>query len=345
MNPSVNSSLTSLDPLETTSPREPNAPIGSPTLSDSAPSTAFRHSFWTYRRVATYLAIQAAGCTPARVARFDDCGAIAWVMQAADGSDSYRLATNRCRDRFCEACARERRRQVSRNVFEWLLPRFSQRPGSNRPYPVRFLTLTLRHSSSPLEDQVSRLYRSFGALRRRAAISPLVTGGLFFLEVKRSGTDGRWHPHLHVLVEGSYLPQKLLAREWLAVTGDSYIVHVEQIRGASMAASYITKYAGKALDPSVWRNIDRFVDAIRALTGRRTFQTFGEWKGCNLSRDPDAASGWVPLCSFDDLMKGCREEDPRALLIRNYLLGVPTHATTDLDCGHPPPCEMSNLSD
>jgi hypothetical protein len=49
-----------------------------------------------------------AGAPPKRVERFDACGSNAWVIRDANDPEHYAVASDHCRDRFCQACATER---------------------------------------------------------------------------------------------------------------------------------------------------------------------------------------------------------------------------------------------
>ena len=52
-------------------------------------------------------------------------------------------------------------------------------------------------------------------------------GGLYAVEAVNKGRG--WHVHLHVLVEGGYVSQRLLAADWQELTGDSCIVDIREV--------------------------------------------------------------------------------------------------------------------
>ena len=87
------------------------------------------------------------------------------------------------------------------------------------------ITLTLRHSDTPLRDQIKRLSQCFNNLKRREWWKSRVKGGVMFTELK-IGRDNKWHVHCHIIAESSYLPNHELSQEWHAVTGDSPVVDV-----------------------------------------------------------------------------------------------------------------------
>jgi len=272
----------------------------------------FRHSFWQQRRLATWRALSVAGVSKGRLARFGTCGSAAWVMECKTDSSIHRVVCSRCRDRFCEACASERRRLVANNLYRWLDKRFPVARSHKARIPVRFVTLTLKATDSPLSATLDRLQKCWCRLRRRKLFASSQKGGLCFLEVKRGKNSGYWHPHLHALVEGDYLSQKQLSRAWHEITGDSFVVHIEAIADAGKAAQYVTKYASKALDSSVWQDQDDLVIAIHALAGRRVFATFGSWSGLDLSKNPEDGLEWFAVISLAKLITAASNGDADA---------------------------------
>lgn len=142
---------------------------------------------------------------------------------------------------------------------------------------VRLVTLTLRMNDAPLGDQITRLNRCFARLRRRKLWKLSQNGGIAFVEIKRRGESHTWHPHLHILTEGSYVPKASLSDAWLAITGDSMIVDVRLCRSGDDAARYVAKYATKGVHGGVENDPDMLEEAITALKGRRLFACFGDW--------------------------------------------------------------------
>lgn len=281
---------------------------------------SFRHSFWARRRTTTCNALQALYPLSPRVRRFKACGASAWVLKSLDNPPLYRIRTNRCHDRFCEACNVEKRRLVAWNLARNL-------PSQH----LRLLTLTLKHTAQPLSDQINRLYTCFRKFRNRKPIARLLTGGIYFLELTTSDKTGLWHPHLHVICTGRYLPKDLLAKHWLSSTGDSYVLDIRYIRSPGHAAGYIVKYAGKALSPKVWKHPERFAEAIQALSHRRTFHTFGTFKNLALSKPPDDDHTWVVIGTLDTFIKSGIEGSPIARDIMNHLRIRLNHTPQDYD--------------
>lgn len=298
----------SLDPLETKQHPKTTGVLYHPRYGnpeyDTAPASPaeqeFRHSSWAIARVKTYNALCRCQVGEKRIDAFVNCGGGAWLYRSAAGDD-LSIKCNKCHDRWCLACARERAGKISNNLLSVMSAR-----------TCRFLTLTLRHNTLPLKDQLDRLYRCFNDLRRRKFWKDHVSGGAAFLEVKVSKA-GRWHPHLHLVVEGDYIPQRSLSTEWLAVTGDSSIVDVRSITDDGQAAGYVTKYLTKPASSDVYADAEKLDEMVITLRGRRLCMTFGSWRGIVLEpKDADDVD-WQPVASLDTLRSRASSGDADAI--------------------------------
>lgn len=168
--------------------------------------------------------------------RFWKCRTMAWHVQDPE-TWLIKTQSNSCRGRWCPMCAEARVNIIAHNCFEFFV---------DQPF-VRFLTLTLKHSDLPLEDQIKRIKKCFVKLSRRVGWKKYVTGSVVFLHVKRNLENTEWHVHLHILLTGSYVPQKWLSEEWLKVTGDSLVVHVKAAHSEKelgLTIKDFTRYAG-----------------------------------------------------------------------------------------------------
>jgi hypothetical protein len=188
------------------------------------------------------------------------------------------------------------------------------------PDRTRFVTLSLRHSQTPLTDQLDRLYRSFTALRKRPIWADAVDGSAAFCEVK-IGQDNLWHVHLHVIVIGRYIDQRELSRTWHAVTGDSSIVDVRKVRNAQEVSHYVCKYVTKPLDSTVFADSGRLDEAITALKGRRLCNGAGCLRTINADPpdDDDGIDDWVSVGRLDALCEDAGRGDAAALTILQLL--------------------------
>lgn len=226
-------------------------------------------------------------------------------MRSTQDPPRYRIQSNRCRDRWCEACAVEQRRVVARNLRS-LLPQTR----------LRLVTLTLKTTATPLAAQLDKMHRCFAKFRKHPKIRRCLTGGLAFIEITLNPTTKLWHPHIHCLCEGRYVAQTLARQIWHNITGDSYIVDVRAIGNPDTAAGHFTKYAGKAINHTVWRDPKHYAEAICAMHGRRTYNAFGTWRKFSLARNPETELEWQYVGPLWKLIQNARSgsTDDRQIL-------------------------------
>jgi hypothetical protein len=263
---------------------------------DKQPATrleqAWRHAGWANRRQATWNALQSLGTGANAMQAFSTCGANLWA-QRCPGTDDVRLVANCCHNRFCIPCATARARRMKANLHIHC-----------KSMKLRFITLTLKHSPTPLTDQLKRLHRDFAELRRRAAWKEHVNGGAAFVEVKVGSRDGLWHPHLHLLCEGTFWRQKDISALWHRVTGDSSIVDVREVDDLEKAGHYCVKYVTKPADASVYQDPSKLQEMMLAMKGSRLCLSFGTWRGFKLTEIPDDGREWVNVRSVERIIVG-----------------------------------------
>jgi len=114
--------------------------------------------------------------------------------------------------------------------------------------------------------------------RRRGSALDGVAGAVWSYEVKRGNGSGLWHPHLHMIALAEFQPDQVeLAREWQAITGDSFIVDVRPISSDDPASGFIEvfKYAVKFGDQP---HADT-LHAFQTLRGKRLLASSGCFRG------------------------------------------------------------------
>jgi hypothetical protein len=308
--------FTSLDPPET-NPHCPQtiASIGVEHLPSSepdpldahSPTATFRHSGWAHDRRRVYDSFRRTAQTSNRLRDFRECGKHAFILQSVDSPEQYLIGGSTCHDRFCLPCARERSRVIATNVIHQL-----------EKEQARFMTLTLKSASEPLANLLSKLTADFTALRRSKLWRNKVTGGVAFIEVKWKQQTQRWHPHLHCLVQGRYVPQAELSKLWLKITGTSKIVDIRFARDSRGVTHYVTKYASKPFDHTVLMEPNRLDEAVLALKGKRLCLTFGKWRGLKLTERVDAER-WLNLGSLTEFIDRAEAGDQAAATILRAL--------------------------
>jgi hypothetical protein len=179
-------------------------------------------------------------------------------------TDTVTPIITRCRDRICPYCT------VARTVRAKLQLLAIIGTMSN----PRSVVLTARSSDDPLGRQLPWLRQAFRRLRGYKKWQALVTGGVYTLEITYNPRRAQWHPHVHIIIDGLYFPQKLLSALWRKATGDSDVVWIQAIEDTPKAAMELAAYIGK---PPNIRNLDnnRLREYVRATHGLRMLQTFG----------------------------------------------------------------------
>ena len=282
----------------------------------------FRHSGWARSRDLIRLALQTTGTSRGRLSRWDQCGENAWVLRHPEEPNHYRIAASYCHDRFCRPCANARSNVAGQNLIRQL--------GCGR---LRFVTLTLKSTVEDLCSLVDKLYKSFRRLRTHKLWQHKVDGGAAFLEVKWNEARQRWHPHLHLIVEGRYLPQALLKDAWRRVTGNSTIVDIRPIANGRSAARYVTKYASKPLSNTFLNRPDKLQEAIVALRGTRLALTFGTWRGFRLFK-PGPREEWIAVASLEAVLESAAAGDELMLsIVRSFTCSHNSHPPPSR--GHP----------
>lgn len=271
-------------------------------LSDE-PVQCFRHSGWKRDRQRVWQALCSYQIHRGRLDRFATCGLHPHVYRSLDPPYRYKVAGDSCRDRFCVPCARQRGNLIASNVLAKL-----------NHEPCRFLTLTLRSTTESLIQLLDQLQRSFRVLRSTDTWNRAVTGGVAFIEAKWNEFPGRWHVHLHALLQGSWVNKSELEQHWRRITMGSYVCDLQHCPNESKVTHYVVKYCSKPYDHSVVIDSARLFEAVGAFRGRRLFTTFGGWRGVPLLRI-DADSRWANIGLLTDMITKARTGSEYAIAV------------------------------
>lgn len=210
--------------------------------------------------------------------RMAECASVArFYVDPAIGR--VRPWINRCRHKLCPFCGNARTNHVA-DQLTTLMERMT------RP---RTIILTVRSNDRPLREQVASLRRWFRKLRTRRFWRDRANGGAYTLEITLNERTQLWHPHLHVVYDGQYIPFKLLQNQWHDVTGGSEVVWLQEIRDPKAAARELAKYIGKVqrLDRLDDSHLRQYADGVNRT---RMVQTFGNSHGRRVEdRDPEPA--------------------------------------------------------
>ena len=145
------------------------------------------------------------------------------------GAHGVRAITLRCRSWGCPLCQPDRQRQLVALA------------ASGKPTVFITLTSNPRIGKSP-SSRARALSAAWRVIVRRARKKygyKVIPYFCVFEATKRG------EPHLHILARVKWIDQRWLSRQMRELTG-SPIVDIRKVRSVKQAASYISKYIGKA---------------------------------------------------------------------------------------------------
>ena len=271
----------------------------------------FRHSGWIMERTRVRRALVAVNSKESRLERFDNCGGDC-VVEWSKSRGRHRLKANYCGDRFCVPCCRARAARARAKLQSLV-----------KGHQPLFITLTIASGKRSLIDALNHLLKSFAKLRRSKLWTGSVTAGAYVIEIKRGSGKGQWHPHIHALCIGCFMPQRELSDAWKQSTGDSFIVDVQRVRQDEKAVGYLGKYITKGWSAEVTRDHDSLVECIIALRGRRLLGTFGEWRNVDLERQDDGLEDWTRVGRLGDIIRAANAGQSWALGVMRSIEQTP----------------------
>lgn len=150
--------------------------------------------------------------------KVDSCGKYA-VLECPDCRTREKVKFS-CGVKLCPTCAsllRWRRvRELAPLVQSW------ERP--------RLMTLTFRNRAHLTKEWIKKQRQQLRDFLSIPYVAERVTGGLWAWEVTYNQRRKQWHPHYHIIFDGKWVDDDLIALYWHMVTGDSYIVDVREIK-------------------------------------------------------------------------------------------------------------------
>jgi len=188
-------------------------------------------------------------------------------------------------------CTTAKTSQISASVTRWL----------KKARGPKLMTLTLKHSSAPLESQIGLLYKSFRTLRLRTPFARAIRGGIWFFQLKWIPESDEWHPHIHCLMDGNFLPKEWLSDEWMKITKGSYIVDIKKVHKIEWAARHVARYCAR---PCLLSDLPfvRAVEVVQTMHGKRLCGCWGTGKECDLGSIKSLdRSHWKSIGSYDTI--------------------------------------------
>jgi len=172
-----------------------------------------------------------------------------------------------CGNRLCEQC---KKRNYAR-----LLHRYNKVVSAVPSNKLSQLTLTYKNFQYLNSGQVVAIRNDLRKLRATKFFQDRVNGGLAVIEIKHVSDDLGWNLHIHILIDGFYVPHGVLSSLWHSITGHSYIVDVRREENSKSAFYHLLKYFLKTpiIKGSDEEDLKRqFNDAFR---GSRNVMSFG----------------------------------------------------------------------
>lgn len=217
-------------------------------------------------------------------------------------TNKLRIQSSRCKLRWCPICRDVSRMIVTKATEEWLCV---------QEYP-KMITFTLKHSDDPLNLQIKRIYAAFKKVRTRAVFKNNVTGGIWFFQLKFNHTTEQWHPHIHCLVAGKFIPHNKIKSAWFKITGDSKIVDIRPVKDLEGCATEVARYATSPADITAV-DLERALDIYYATKHRRICGSWGTAKSITLKpTPPDDNDSWTKVADFF-FVNVKKDYDPKVL--------------------------------
>ncbi|MBA7679212.1 hypothetical protein ES703_87496 [subsurface metagenome] len=250
---------------------------------------------------------------------YDKCRTDAWFVREIE-TGYVRIVSHHCRLRWCSFCARVKAFKASLLLEGWV----------RKALHPKLLTLTLKSADLPLATQIDRIYDAFRSLRKREVFKSRLLGGVWFFQVTKSSKTGYWHPHIHCLCEGRYIPHRDLKSMWEEITGDSVIVDIRPVRNVRTLTNDVTRYISrpmslKGLSP------DSMLNLFHAFHGRRLCGTFGTARKISQQIKLENPAPKIEKVGSWSTVMFSRKSDPAAQQILDcYLRSEPLPAGIDV---------------
>lgn len=221
--------------------------------------------------------------------RFEVCGKQYMMIQCIGCSQTIVLR-RRCETRICDSCSKSYNAKVRRRQSQ-LIQHF---PGKkNHWWMLVTFTKKTEPDYIPERSDAEKLFSHFRKLINEFWPKSKGCGSFAVLEIGENN-----NLHIHALVYGHFVLQKLLSKRWLRLTGDSQIVDIRSARNQRQCLSYILKYLtkqSKKSDPQALTNY------LNLVIGLRRIRTYGVLYNFPLAFSEGCP---CPLCKGKYLFKG-----------------------------------------
>jgi hypothetical protein len=175
------------------------------------------------------------------------------------------------RDRTCPACSYEIYRQ-QRKKFEPILKKCRN---------LKMVTLTIKPVPKQSPEFVRQIFGYLARLLHRKKYAKSWKGILGVIECKKTD-KGLFYYHLHLLINGNFVLQSQLSRDWKEISGFP-IVWIEAVRSPIRAIRYVLKYLMKGSKGFTKNDVEDFKASMKHV---RFVHTYGGFYGENYLKAP-----------------------------------------------------------
>ena len=235
--------------------------------------------------------------------RVEACGKIQPVRMACAQGHRWTIREGACGLRICPHCQGRAAAGMRDRIVGALV---------GQEGPLRLVTLSVR-SKGPgmLESVLADVESAWDRLRRSRWWRRRVRGAVAVFEVT-CGQAG-WHPHVHVVTFGSYLPWRELLREWVRCSrgaGEHVDVRGSGSNTRAAAVAYLSKYQSKGWDLSQFSDEQAF-ELVAAWWRFRSLRMYGCCFGLGVpERFVVASRGCCPSCGLPGFVVPCLTRRP-----------------------------------
>lgn len=256
--------------------------------------------------------------------RLEDCCRIPHIYIHPETAH-IKLQIFRCKSRLCVLCGARRAKELHTQILPLV-------KNMNSP---RIIVLTPKSTDRPLREQIQTLVKNFTKLRKTDDWKRRFSAGFYCIEVTHNDVTNQWHPHLHIIVDGSYWFWEELRNTWHDVTGNSFIITINRCNSHDHAVREITKYSTKT------QNIKtvppyRVPEWALQVKSMRFINMFGGLRKPKQEKtDTDPYEGYIYLAALSAVEATIAQGKPGAqdvfnrILIQNARGGITTSGPTE----------------
>lgn len=155
-------------------------------------------------------------------------------------------------------------------------------------------------------------------------------GGIWFTQLTFNELDRTWHPHLHVMLDGAFTPQKTLASTWHAVTVTSKILDIRVVKSTKDAARYVSRYVTRPIRLTDLPE-SQYLAVKIAFASRRTYGAFGTARTAKVLIKPTFDStDWARIGNWSTVTALMPSLPAARAIYRAWITGRPLTQPYDL---------------